>query len=457
MTAEEVLALAHDEAVEFVDLRFTTLLGRCSHVTLPIADLKPQRIKEGFVLAGLPHQNPCRLVPVPETAFVDPFFQHPTLVLLCDVQDPATGQEAPDDPRAVARRAEAHLHATGSADRALFSLTLEFFVFDQVSYEQGMNAAHYLVDSREGVWRRGREEVDNLGTQLRAGEGAGPLPPADSLHNLRAEMVAALTACGIQCGEHRHGGATGGQTRLEIGPAPLVRAADLLITCKYVIRNVAARHGKVATFMPQPLLGDRGSGLPTRLALSKAEQPLLYSTDDTTLAESGRWVIGGWLHHAPGLLALTCPTTNSYRRFVSGSDAPTCTAYSLGNPAALVHTPVSTGSPLGGEVEFRATDPSCNPYLALSALLLAALDGIENRRDPGPPLDDCPDASSDAAWPRTLAAALDALAGDHAYLLKGNVFAGGLIERWIDHKRAIEIEALRIRPHPYEFCLYFDA
>ena len=292
MTADEVLALARENAVEFVDLRFVTLTGRTGHTTLPIEELSASAIQRG-VAGGAAVPNDRLLVPATDTAVIDPFCQHSTLALLCDVMIAATGDDAPDDPRAVARRAQEHLRATGIADEARFGVEIEFFVFDQVCYEQQVNAARYQVDSREGAWQSGRDEPDNLGTQPRYGEGALALAPADSLHNLRAEMVAALTACGIRARGHRHGAATGGQAAIRLAPVPLLRAADQVTTCKYVVRNVAARHGKVATFMPKPLAGEHGSGLAASLSLVKGEQPLLCDPERAALREAGRWRPGG--------------------------------------------------------------------------------------------------------------------------------------------------------------------
>lgn len=456
MTAEQVLALARDNAVEFVDLRFTTLLGRSLHVTLPLAEWTPERLAAGFRFGGASETGPRRLLPAFETAFIDPFCQHPTLAVICDVRDPANGQDAWDDPRAVARRTAAYLTSTKLADEARFAVDVQFFVFDQVCYEQTMNAARYQVDAREGVWRRGRDTADNLGTQLRAGEGASPLPPADSLHNLRSEMVAALAACGIPCSAHQHGPATGGQAQLSLGPAPLVRLADQLMTCKYVVRNVAARHGKVATFMPQPLFGEHGSGLPVRLSLWKNGQELLCGAAHSELSETGRHAVGGWLRHAASLLALTCPTTNSFRRLIPGFDAPTHLGYARDQRTALVNTPAAGDDPQRAGVEFRAADASSNPYLAFAALTLAALDGVAIHGDPGPSLDQCPAGSPAERLPAGLEDALAGLATDQAYLLKGDAFSGNLLRWWIDTKRHAELEELRARPHPYEFCMYFD-
>ena len=313
---------------------------------------------------------------------------------------------------------------------------MQFFVFDQVCYEQSMNAAHYRVDSREGVWRRGQDHADNLGTQLRAGEAARPLPPADSLHNLRSEMVAALTACGVACRAHQHGAATGGQMQITLAPAPLVQFADRVTIAKYVMRNVAARHGKVATFMPQPLHGECGSGLPVRLSLWKGEEPHLPGAAGGSI-EIGRSAVGGWQHHAASLLALVCPTTNSYKRLFAGADSswqPTCSRSDAQAPTEWI--------------EWRAPDPSCNPYVAGSALLLAALDGIQAGPAAG--------ATPAPGLPTSLEGALLALEADHQYLLREGVFSEEVLREWVRHKLEHDVRPLRACPHPYEFCLYFD-
>lgn len=462
MPGEELFEVARSSDAEFLDLRYLEFPGVVRHVTVTAAHLQQQGC---YPNAGAPGNLICEagqtLVPVPGTAYVDPFCQHSTVAVQCDVKDAHTGQDCQDDLRAVARRAEACLRATGLADRADFAPLLEFFIFDQVYFEQTTNAAAYRVESREGHWRQGRAEPDNLGTQFAPGDGPGQLPPSDSLHNLRSEMSAALAACGVPVGSHCRSAATGGHGALDLQPAPLLQMADRLLTAKYVIRNVAARHGKVATFMPKPLFGDAGSGMPTRLALCKGTQPLPGGTPGGPLSDVHRWAVGGLLAHTPSLLALVCPTTNSFRRFVPGSTAPARLTYSHGDPASVVAVPLCCPASAPDWIEFRAPDACCVPHLALPAILLAALDGIEQKLDPGPATDQ-PGALPGAlqapapARPASLDEALQALEADHTYLLRGAVFTESLIRRWIEHKRN-EAEALRARPHPYEFCLYFRA
>jgi glutamine synthetase len=464
MTPEDLQHLAREHAVEFVDLRFIEFPNHWRHLTVPVDDLTLQWIGKGFGFdsASL-HDAGKVLVPVPETAFLDPFFQHPTLSVICDVREPVTGRELPLDPRGVAKRAEQRLRDSGVADSVLLGPELEFYIFDQASYEQGMAGAHHRVDSREGAWRRGRDEPDNVGTQIRPGEASCVLPPFDSMHNLRSEMVAALNACGIECTGHHHASATGGQSTIDLRPAGLVEMADKLVTAKNVIRNVAARHGKVATFMAKPLYGEAGSGLHTHLSLWKGGQPVLSGDNPAGLSDVGLWAVGGLLHHAPTLLAWACPTTNSYKRLVGGHAAPLRQVYTHHNPWGLVRVPLVRGDQAVNWLEFRAPDPTCNPYLAFAAIIQAVLDGIEQKRDPGPPIDHDLDelspaeAARCAKLPCTLGGVMLHLEADGGYLQAGGVFSHELVSSWIGQKRATEIAALDARPHPYEFCLYFDA
>lgn len=462
MTIAEFLAAAESQQVELVDLRYTLFPGVRSHRTVALRELRREWGPDRSGVAGPLLRDERRLLaPVSDTAFVDPFCQYPTLALTCDVNDALTGTSDPDDFRAVARRAQAHLLSSGVADRADFAPRLEFFVFDQAFYDQSANAARYLVDSREGAWRRGRDEPDNLGLQPRVGAAADSRPPADSLHNLRSEMLAVLSSCGVRVAGHRHAAATGGQTAIELLPMPLLEAADALMTAKYVVCNVAARHGKVVTFMPKPVFGDEGSGLPTRLSLWRESQAVFPGRTPSGLSDCGRWAVGGLLAHTPGLLAFTCPTTNSFKRLVPGFQAPTRRAWAHQDPRAIVRGPLVEAERGADWLDFRAPDPACDAYLAYSAILLAMLDGIEHRREPGDPLDAgglATDTAVGAAeLPATLDEALRAVEGDHDYLLKGGVFTGDFIRRWVAHKQEHEVRSVQQRPHPYEFCLYFDA
>ncbi len=467
---ESVLKLIRESQVEFVDLRFLDFPGLWQHLTVPARELTLQSFVDGFGFDGSSirgwqaiNESDMLVIPVSETAMIDPFYQHTTLGMICNIQDPITRQRYSRDPRSVARKAEEYLRSTGIADAAYFGPELEFFVFDQACYDQGMNHAHYKVDSREGVWRRGRDEPDNLGYQLRAREGYFPLPPADSMHNLRSEMVTVLEQCGIEVETHHHEVATGGQMEIDMRHDSLVRMGDKVMTYKYIVKNVAARHGKVATFMPKPLLGDNGSGMHTHFSLWKGQSPLFWGDRYAELSETALWAIGGLIRHARSLVALTNPTTNSYKRLVPGFEAPVNLIYSSRNRSALIRIPMYQHNPKTKRIEFRCPDPSCNPYLAFSAMVMAALDGIENRIDPGPATDrnlyelEAAELSEFGQTPGSLDEALRALEEDHAYLLKGGVFTEDVIHYWIRYKMENEVEALRVRPHPYEFCLYFDA
>lgn len=461
MNIDEFFAVAAAQQVEVVDLRYTLFPGVRRHRTVVLSELKQDCGPGRAASASTLLRDGRRLLsPVPDTAFLDPFCQHPTLVTTCDVNDALTGRPDPDDLRAVARRAQSHLQSTGLADRADFAPVLDFFVFDQALCEQSANAARYFVDSREGAWRRGRDDPDNLGLQPRPGAAAGLLPPADSLHNLRGEMLAALSACGVRVGGHQRATATGGQAALELRPAPLPAAADALTTAKYIVRSVAARHGKVVTFMPKPLFGDEGSGMPTRVALWRDGRPLFPERSPAGLSDLGRWAMGGLLTHMPSLLAFVCPTTNSYKRLVPDSDAPTRCAWSHNHVSAAVRAPLIASDLAADWLDVRTPDPSCDAYLAYSVVLMAALDGIARHLEPGAAIDGLAQASTPAAGPAlpgSLEEALKALETDHAYLLEGGVFTTDLVERWVTHKWENEVRPVQRRPHPYEFCLYFDA
>ncbi|MFH1748131.1 MAG: type I glutamate--ammonia ligase [Planctomycetota bacterium] len=470
MTPEEVLEFAKKNNVEYVDLRFLDFPGLWQHLTVPIRELTLQSFQDGFGFDGSSirgwqaiNESDMLIVPVAKTMILDPFYQHLTISLICDVKNPISRSEYSRDPRSVARKAAAHMLTTGIADEAFFGPELEFFIFDRVLYEQQMNFARYEVDSAEGVWRRGSEAPDNLGNQLRAKEGYFPCPPADTMHNLRAEMVAVLEQCGIRVETHHHEVATGGQAEIDMRYGKLVEMGDKVMTYKYILKNVAARHGKVVTFMPKPLYGDNGSGMHTHFSLRKENQAIFYDKSKyAELSDLGRWSIGGLIKHAGALLAFTNPTTSSYKRLVPGYEAPVNLIYSMMNRSAFVRIPMYQHNPDTKRIEFRCPDSSCNPYLAFSAILMAALDGIENQIDPGEPIDRNLYELSETErarikhTPASLEGALEALQADHEFLLKGEVFTEDVIRYWIAYKMENEVNALRSRPHPYEFCLYFD-
>jgi glutamine synthetase len=469
MTPADVMKLAQEKAVEFIDLRFLDFPGLWQHLTVPVKELTEDCFTDGFGCDGSSlrgwqeiNESDMIIIPVADTAIIDPFCQHTTLSMICDIHDPLTRQRYSRDPRSVARKAADYMRSTGIADTAYFGPELEFFIFDQVCYDQGMNYGHYKVDSREGSWRRGADEPSNLGNQLRPKEGYFPVPPADSMHNLRSEMVTVLEQCGIRVETHHHEVATGGQAEIDMRFDKLVAMGDKVMLYKYIVKNVAARHGKVATFMPKPLFEDNGSGMHTHFSLWRGDTPLFYGDKYAELSDLGLWAIGGLIRHAGALLAFTNPTTSSYKRLVPGFEAPVNLIYSMRNRTAFVRIPMYHHDPRTKRIEFRCPDSSCNPYLAFSAIMMAALDGIQNKIDPGPPVDkNLYDLSAEAKaeigrTPVSLEGALEALQKDHEFLLRGEVFTEDVIRYWIKYKMESEVAALRARPHPYEFCLYFD-
>ena len=469
MNAKDVIKFVKEKNIEFIDLRFLDFPGLWQHLTVPVKELTEDAFTDGFGFDGSSlrgwqaiNESDMLIVPVPKTAIIDPFCQHNTVSMICDIQDPFTRQRYSRDPRSIARKAADFMRSTNIADTAYFGPELEFFIFDQVCYDQGMNYAHYRVDSSEGSWRRGVDEPDNLGNQLRPKEGYFPCPPADTMHNLRSEMVTVLEQCGIQVETHHHEVATGGQAEIDMRYDRLVEMGDKVMLYKYILKNVAARHGKVVTFMPKPLYEDNGSGMHTHFSLWKGDTPLFFGDKYAELSDMALWAIGGLIKHAGAVLAFTNPTTSSYKRLVPGYEAPVNLIYSMQNRTAFVRIPMYHHSPKTKRIEFRCPDSSCNPYLAFSAIMMAALDGIENKIDPGPATDqnlfDMPSAelAKIGHTPASLEGALQALAADHEFLLKGDVFTEDVIRYWIKYKMECEVAALRSRPHPYEFCLYFD-
>jgi glutamine synthetase len=402
------------------------------------------------------------VVPEPSTAFVDPFSTLPTLVLICNIQDPLTGEDYSRDPRNIARKSVNYLRSTGVADTAYLGPEAEFFIFDDARFDQSAHEAYYHLDSIEGQWNRGRVEKPNLGYKLRYKEGYFPVPPADQLMDIRNEMMQCMIECGMDVECQHHEVATGGQSEIDLKFDELVTMADNLLKYKYIIKNVAKRHGKTVTFMPKPLFGDNGSGMHTHISLWQDGRPLFAGSGYAGLSNTALYAIGGILKHAPSILAFSNPTTNSYKRLVPGYEAPVNLAYSQRNRSAACRIPMYSASPKSKRVEFRCPDPSCNPYLAFSALLMAVIDGIQNKVHPGDPLDkdiyDLPpeEAAEVPKTPGSLDAALDALERDHEYLLRGDVFTGDVIQTWVRYKRLNEADAVRLRPHPYEFCLYYD-
>ncbi|HEX7009716.1 MAG TPA: type I glutamate--ammonia ligase [Phycisphaeraceae bacterium] len=469
MTPKQVLQLVRRQKIEFIDCRFMDFPGLWQHITFSAAELREDTFTTGLGFDGSSirgwqaiNESDMLLVPVAQTAHVDPFAQFPTLNLICDIKDPITKKEYSRDPRSTARKAVAFLQRSRIADRAMFGPEMEFFVFDSAWYDQDVNSAAYRVDSVEGIWNRGKPDPTNLGYQVRLKEGYFPIPPMDTMTNLRSEMVHVMMQMGIPVEGHHHEVATGGQAEIDLRYQDLLRMADTCMMYKYVVKMVAARHGKVATFMPKPLFQDNGSGMHTHFSLWKGDKNLFAGNRYAGLSPTGLYAIGGLLKHAASLIAFTNPTTNSFKRLVPGYEAPVHLVYSSRNRSAAIRIPVYSDNPRTKRIEFRCPDCSCNPYLAFAAITMAAIDGIKNKIDPGNPIDkDLYDLEPEEyeaipAAPAELSEALDALEADHHYLLEGGVFTEDLIHYWIKYKRENEVNALRMRPHPFEFCMYFD-
>ena len=469
MTPKEVLALCREKDVKAVDFRFMDFPGLWQHFTIPVNQLEEDTFSDGLGFDGSSirgwkaiDESDMLVVPQADSAFIDPFTELTTLCMICNIQDPITREDYSRDPRNVARKAVNHLRSTGIADTAYFGPEAEFFIFDDVRFDQTANQGFYSVDSIEGEWNRGRDEGPNLGYKLRHKEGYFPVPPADQMMDLRNEMMQTMVECGltVECQHHEVG--TAGQAEIDLKFQELVKMADEMLLYKYIIKNTARKHGKTVTFMPKPIFGDNGSGMHTHLSLWKEGEPLFAGGGYAGLSEMALHAIGGLLRHAPSVLAFTNPTTNSYKRLVPGYEAPVNLAYSQRNRSAACRIPMYSSSPKAKRIEFRCPDPSCNPYLAFAALLMAAVDGIQNKIDPGEPLDqNISDLSPEEAaevptTPGSLNDALTALERDHEFLLKGDGFTKDVVDTWVEYKRENEVDALALRPHPYEFCMYYD-
>jgi glutamine synthetase len=439
------------------------------HFTVPISHLDDTLFEEGVGFDGSSirgwqaiHASDMIVLPNPGTAVMDPFTAVPTLSLICNILDPITREQYTRDPRSVAEKAESYLKATGIADTAYFGPEPEFFIFDDVRFDFQPQCGYYYVDSIEGQWNMGRAEGPNLGYKARYKEGYFPVPPTDQFMDIRTEMVLILEQMGIRVEAQHHEVATGGQAEIDMRFAPLTRMADNLMTYKYVVRNVARKHGKTVTFMPKPIFGDNGSGMHTHQSLWKGGAPLFAGHGYAGLSELALYYIGGILHHAAALCAFVAPTTNSYKRLVPGYEAPVNLAYSSRNRSAGVRIPMYSPSPKAKRIEVRFPDNTCNGYLAFAAMLMAGLDGIQNKIDPGAPLDkdiyELPpeELAGVPAVPASLGEALDALERDHEFLMNGDVFTEDVIETWLWYKRTKEVDPVRLRPHPYEFVLYYD-
>ncbi|NLI33302.1 MAG: type I glutamate--ammonia ligase [Deltaproteobacteria bacterium] len=469
MTPKEVLAFAKEQGAKMVDLKFLDFLGTWQHFTVPLEELGESDFENGYGFDGSSirgwqpiNASDMLVIPDPETAVMDPFMAVPTLTMICNVSDPVTKERYTRDPRYIAQKAESYLKFTGVGDMAFFGPEAEFFIFDDIRYDGASNFGYYYIDSVEGAWNTGRDEGPNLGYKPRHKEGYFPVPPVDSQQDLRTEMVLYMQQVGLAVECQHHEVATAGQAEIDMKAAPLVKMADNLQWYKYVVKNVARRNCKTVTFMPKPLFADNGSGMHIHMSIWKEGQPLFAGDKYAGLSEMALFAAGGVLKHAAAICAITNPTTNSYKRLVPGYEAPVNLAYSSRNRSASVRIPMYSPSPKLKRLEIRFPDPSCNGYLAFSALLMAALDGIENRIHPGEPLDRdiyamTPEELANVpSTPGSLEQALESLEKDHEFLLKGDVFTEDVIAKWIDYKRENEVDAIRMRPHPHEFKLYFD-
>lgn len=469
MTPKDVIKMAQEHKAVMVNFKFLDFPGIWQHFAVPISELKEEIFEEGLGFDGSSirgwkaiHTSDMLIIPDPTTAFIDPFMEYPTISLICNVVDPITREFYSRDPRYIAQKAEAYLKSTGIGDTAYFGPEAEFFIFDDIRFDQNSHSGYYFIDSIEGIWNSGRDEKPNLGYKPRHKEGYFPVPPTDSLVNLRTEMVMEMIKVGIYVEREHHEVATAGQAEIDMRFDSLVRMADKLMLFKYIIKNVAKKHGKTVTFMPKPIFGDNGSGMHTHQSIWKDGKPLFAGNGYAGLSDIALYYIGGILKHAKSLAALTNPTTNSYKRLTPGFEAPVNLAYSARNRSASIRIPTYSPSPKAKRCEVRFPDPSCNGYLAFAAMLMAGLDGIQNKIHPGEPLDKDiyelgpEELANVPTMPGSLEEALNHLEEDHDYLLKGNVFTKDAIETWIDYKRKKEVDAMRLRPHPYEFFLYYD-
>lgn len=467
---EKVLSFIKSNKIKFVDFKFMDFPGQWQHFTVPAMQLTLASFKEGFGFDGSSirgwkaiNNSDMLLIPDARTMFVDQFIEAPTVSLICDVHEPATHERYARCPRNIAQKAEAYLKSTGIADTAYFGPEAEFFIFDNVQFDTTPNTSFYFVDSEEGRWNTGKDENPNLGYKPRYKEGYFPVPPTDSLQDLRNEMVLNLMEAGIEVEAQHHEVASGGQSEIDLKYESLLKAADQLLMFKYIVKNTAKKNNKTVTYMPKPIQSDNGSGMHVHVSLWKKNKPLFAGTGYAGFSEMGLYFIGGILKHASSLLAFTNPTTNSFKRLVPGFEAPVRLAYSQSNRSAAVRIPLYSNSPKAKRAEFRCPDPTANPYLAFAAIMMAGLDGVMNRIDPGEPLDKDiydmePEELADVpSTPGSLDEALKALANDHEYLLKGDVFTEDVINTWIKYKFENEIQPMALQPHPFEFALYYDA
>jgi glutamine synthetase len=470
MTPKDVLKFIEEKKIRYVDLKFLDFIGTWQHFTTPVHELKEDVFEEGLGFDGSSirgwqpiHASDMLVIPDAATAMVDPFMQEPTLSIICNIQDPITKEYYTRDPRNIARKAENYLKSTGIGDVAYFGPELEFFVFDDIRYNQSVNEGYYYIDSVEGQWNTGRIENPNLGYKPRYKEGYFPVSPTDSQTDLRSEIVTAMENVGLKIEKHHHEVATGGQAEIDMVFDSLLRMGDSVMWYKHVVKNIAHKNGKTATFMPKPLFGDNGSGMHTHQSIWKGGKPLFAGNGYGGMSELAMYYIGGILKHAAAICAFTNPTTNSYRRLVPGFEAPVNLAYSSRNRSASIRIPMYSASPKSKRIEVRFPDPASNSYLGFSAMLMAGLDGIQNKIKPGEPLDKdiyglSPEELKNVpSTPGSLEEALNALKKDHEFLLKGDVFTSDVVETWIEYKTKAEVNPIKLRPVPFEFNLYFDA
>lgn len=470
MSPKEVLAFIKEKGIKMVDVKFMDFPGTWQHFSVPVSELNENSFEDGFGFDGSSirgwqpiHASDMLVIPDSKTAIIDPFCKDLTLSMICNIVDPITKENYSRDPRNIAQKAEAYLKSTGIADVAYFGPEAEFFLFNDIRYDSQQSHSFYYIDSQEAIWNSGRvESPGNLGYKPRNKEGYFPVSPTDSLQDIRTEMVLVMQELGIQVECQHHEVATGGQCEIDMRYSPLTQCSDSLMLYKYVVKNVAKRHNLSATFMPKPIFDDNGSGMHTHQSLWKDGKPLFAGSGYGGLSDMALNYIGGILKHARTLCAFAAPSTSSYKRLVPGFEAPVNLAYSSRNRSAAVRIPMYSPSPKAKRIEVRFPDPSCNGYLAFSAMLMAGLDGIENKIDPGDPLDKDiyalgpEELASVPSTPGSLGQAIDALEKDHSFLMKGDVFTQDAIDMWIDYKREREINAMNLRPHPYEFALYYD-
>jgi glutamine synthetase len=468
MNVREALEFAKKNRVQAVDLKFVDLIGTWQHFTIPSSELTEDLFKDGSGLDGSSirgwkaiNNSDMLVVPDPATACLDPFTAVPTLSLIGNVVDPISRETYERDPRYIAQKAEKYLQSTKIGDTSYWGPEAEFFIFDQARYDQTSHSGYYHIDSDEGVWNMGQDGV-NLGGKIRHKEGYFPVPPTDTQQDIRTEMILEMEKAGIAVEKHHHEVATAGQAEIDIRFDSLLRTADKMMMYKYIVKNVARRHGKTVTFMPKPIFGDNGSGMHTHQSIWKEGKPLFSGKEYAGVSQMCLHYIGGILKHAPALAAITNPTTNSYKRLTPGFEAPVLLAYSSRNRSAGIRIPMYSPSPKAKRIEVRFPDPGANPYLAFAAMLMAGLDGIENKINPGEPAEkdlydlEAKEAAKIRTMPGSLDEALSNLEKDHKFLLKGGVFTEDLIDAWIGYKRSKEVDPMRLRPHPYEFFLYYD-